>query len=383
MIYILHQRLVAQNIFQEKSDQVMTDVVLNYASSVNYWMTSFLTEVQESRKQISVTCLRNAFESVISASAIMKLTPPSFDKLYDLMLGTFKYQVIRCPFPSSMYYLTRNHVNNLMKMIDRLGSGVRNRIQTQIRDAFEAQFSQLTKYQWSILRQTLLTCILCDVQTRVSILIRQGMQDLKTGCYVIPVTDSPGVRITNYNDDGEVIEESGIYLNSLIEMTTLGENIYLSELPETTEHENSLKEKSKGTHIGNKTLSTTATEEQGRKETTLLFDLLGSKFLNPEPNNIALDFTFDSDYILTTNDNDYDANCPVKDGRDALSLGRDTVNSTRVQPIIDFNVDADDDTNGDDPKDTSRMTMSKTNEEEQSRSRKEQEGEDLLALMDS
>src|SRR5689334_10720759 len=82
MIYILNQRLIAQNIPRDKADQVLTDIVLNFASSLNYWMSTFLTDVKESNKQLSSDCLRNAFESVISSSSIMKLTPSSFDKLY-------------------------------------------------------------------------------------------------------------------------------------------------------------------------------------------------------------------------------------------------------------------------------------------------------------
>lgn len=392
MLYILNQRLVAQNITREKADQVLTDVILNYASSINYWMTSFLTEVKESNKQLSVLSFKNAFESVISSSAIMKLTPPSFDKLYDLMMGAFKFQLTRCPFPSSMYYLTQNHVSNLMNMASPLGSGVRNRAQTQIQDAFQAQFGQLTRYQWSILRNMLFTSILTDVNTRVSVLIRHGLQELDTGCYCIPISQTSPTRITHYDDDGEVIEEHGIYLNSLVEVTTLGEDIYLSELSEAANGAESVKCTSSNQNAKSSTFVTTSkpdkdqSKDEGQKEANLLINLLGNKDFNPDANNIALDFTFDSDE-MTSHDDDQGFLNIGDEITEGSAVEKETVKSTHVQPRIDFNVDDDAESSIVDTTNVKgnvkgrngrRLSSSKETEGDN-----DDMGDDLLALMDS
>jgi hypothetical protein len=41
-------------------------------------------------------------------------------KLYDLMIMSFKYQLLRMKFPEEIYQITMNHLNELVKILERV-----------------------------------------------------------------------------------------------------------------------------------------------------------------------------------------------------------------------------------------------------------------------
>lgn len=276
LIYILNQRLVAQKISKEKANQVLVDVMTNFVNSRNYWLRTF---VSCSDRVLDSLSLKIPFESVISSSPIMKLTPASYDKLYDLMIGVFKYQLCQAPLPSSLYFITLNHVNSLLDLASEIGPGIRNVVKG-LQDDFVHQFSTLTKFQWSILRDIILSNSLIDIKTRVSILIREMKQDMETGFFVIPVPTSPGNpyngRITHYQEQGQVIREDGVFCETVSEMTTLGLDIYSSE----SEEKNEKPDQEKRDNF----------QMNGGRETSLLANLLGAK--SRPASSIALHFEF-------------------------------------------------------------------------------------------
>jgi hypothetical protein len=50
----------------------------------------------------------------------MRLNANSMNKLYDLMTMSFKYQLLRMKFPEEIFQITMNHLNNLVKILERV-----------------------------------------------------------------------------------------------------------------------------------------------------------------------------------------------------------------------------------------------------------------------
>ena len=282
MMYILSQRMVAQKIARDKADQVLTDVISNFVSSRSYWLRTFMSN---SDRCINSQVLKSPFESIISSSPIMKLTPSSYDKLYDLMIAVFKYQLSLAPFPSSLYFISLNHVNSLLDTASEIGDGIRLVVKG-MQESFVEAFSHLSKQQWSLLRNIILSNFLLDIRTRVSILVREKKQDMETGFFVITPPVGPECmfngRITHFDEKGNVIQEEGIFSEGSSEMTTLGLDIYRSDLSPR-----------RGS------LAAAGAGEQGPSETCagqeakLLLQLLGGKQGTKSP--VLLDFEFDDD----------------------------------------------------------------------------------------
>ena len=88
MIYILDQRLHAQNVATDKSHKVLDDVV---KSMLNSKLVEQLFKPQELYTPAS---MRQVFDR-LAHSSIMRLSVASMDKLYDLMTMGFKVGVPR------------------------------------------------------------------------------------------------------------------------------------------------------------------------------------------------------------------------------------------------------------------------------------------------
>ncbi|XP_051574786.1 protein OSCP1-like isoform X3 [Myxocyprinus asiaticus] len=108
MLYILDQRLRAQNIpadkakkapvadwLEEDRKRVMNDIITTMFNK------KFLEELFKPQELYSKKALRTVFDRLAHAS-IMRLNQASMDKLYDLMTMAFKYQVLLCPRPKDI-----------------------------------------------------------------------------------------------------------------------------------------------------------------------------------------------------------------------------------------------------------------------------------------
>ncbi len=49
----------------------------------------------------------------------MRLNANSMSKLYDLMIMSVKYQLLRMKFPEEIFQITMNHLNELVKILER------------------------------------------------------------------------------------------------------------------------------------------------------------------------------------------------------------------------------------------------------------------------
>jgi hypothetical protein len=89
MLYILDQRLRAQQIDPEKATKVLQDVVMAMFSQ------EFIAELFTPQPLYTNLSARQIFDR-LAHSSIMRLSTSSMDKLYDLMTMGLKYQLLAC-----------------------------------------------------------------------------------------------------------------------------------------------------------------------------------------------------------------------------------------------------------------------------------------------
>ena len=92
MVYILAQRLRAQNVTPEKSTKVLGDVIKTM------YYPKFIEELFKPQMMYSKQSVREIFHK-LAHSSIMRLNESSMEKLFDLMAMGVKYQIVRCAFP--------------------------------------------------------------------------------------------------------------------------------------------------------------------------------------------------------------------------------------------------------------------------------------------
>ncbi|KAM7099007.1 protein OSCP1 isoform 3-T3 [Molossus nigricans] len=120
MLYILDQRLRAQNIPGDKArrdewtevdrKRVLHDIILTMFNK------NFIEELFKPQELYTKKALRTIYDRLAHAS-IMRLNQASMDKLYDLMTMALKYQVLLCPRPKDVLLVTFNHLDAIKGFI--------------------------------------------------------------------------------------------------------------------------------------------------------------------------------------------------------------------------------------------------------------------------
>ncbi|XP_059859763.1 protein OSCP1 isoform X3 [Globicephala melas] len=212
MLYILDQRLRAQNIPGDKArkdewTEVDRKRVLNDIISTMF-NRKFMEELFKPQELYSKKALRTVYDRLAHAS-IMRLNQASMDKLYDLMTMAFKYQVLLCPRPKDVLLVTFNHLDAIKGFI---------RDSPTILHQVDETFQQLTEIygglsagEFQLIRQTLLI-FFQDLHIRVSIFLKDKVQN-SNGRFVLPVsgplpwgTKVPGL-IRTFNNKGEEVRK--------------------------------------------------------------------------------------------------------------------------------------------------------------------------------
>lgn len=233
MMYILDQRLKAQNIPKDKGDKVVNDIVKTMFDR------QFMDEIFKPQQLYSKSALRSLFEKIAHAS-IMKLNTPSMDKLYDLMTMVFKYQVYMCPMPLDLLSITLNHLDAIRKFVITKPNIVNqiDFVNIKLMDTYQ----NLSLANFQLLRLTLLN-FFQDLRIRVSIFIKEGIQH-QNARFKIPTQGTvpygfevPGT-IREFGSDNTLVSETfflsgGNYspsdaMNPDHPGTTLGTNIYIT-----------------------------------------------------------------------------------------------------------------------------------------------------------
>jgi hypothetical protein len=200
MVYILSSRLKAQKIDADKSIKVIREVV----------SALFHNRLMQEFKKPNIVAkherVRQTFECIVHSS-IMKLNASSMSKLFELMLMTFKFQIVRTRYPEEIYKLTLNHLESIREILITLDmKGNKNIIETVdnvIKD-FKSEYGKLLTYDFIILKSTLLR-FLQGKNIKVSIFLEQKLQGHNGVLYLPmdekapPLVGKPGV-ITVYNN---------------------------------------------------------------------------------------------------------------------------------------------------------------------------------------
>lgn len=175
MVYILDQRLRAQNIPDEKAKKVMHDILCTMLNQ------RFMLELFKPQDAYSKKAMRIVFDRLAHAS-IMRLNAASMDKLYDLMTMALKYQVSLINHPSDVLMGTLNHMDTIREFAQGNDS-----ILQQVECVFsliKENYCELGPGEFHMIRQTLLS-FFQDMHIRVSIFLKHGVQT-PNGHFVLP-----------------------------------------------------------------------------------------------------------------------------------------------------------------------------------------------------
>ncbi|XP_054462471.1 protein OSCP1a isoform X2 [Anoplopoma fimbria] len=167
MLYILDQRLQAHNTSEDNSEKVMNDIVGAMFSK------DFMDELLKPQQLYSHRTLKTVLTRLAHAS-IMRLNPASMDRLYELMVMAFKYQVFLCPRPKDLLLITYNHIDTIREFV-RHTPVVVNQVDETHRKIIEV-YSSLPEGEFQLLRQTLLI-FFQDMHVRVSIFLKNKVQN--------------------------------------------------------------------------------------------------------------------------------------------------------------------------------------------------------------
>ncbi|KAM8883247.1 protein OSCP1a isoform 3-T3 [Synchiropus picturatus] len=245
MLYILDQRLQAHCSPEDTSNKVMNDIIGTMFSK------SFMDQLFGPQQPYSHRTLRTVLTRLAHAS-ILRLNPVSMERLYELVIMAFKYQVFLCPRPKDLILITYNHIDSI-KQVVKDTPAVFNQVQQTHRRFIEVkEYSSLTEGEFQLLRQTILT-FLQDSHVRVSLFLKNKAQNpngrfaMSTGGHVPHKIDVPGLIRTFDRSGRERRSEfptGGSYRRALKEgsfelhgdrVTKLGLNMFTGNPAEETQ----------------------------------------------------------------------------------------------------------------------------------------------------
>ncbi|KAG3118004.1 hypothetical protein PI125_g3284 [Phytophthora idaei] len=167
MIYVLDQRLKAQNIPRDKSSKVLEDIVKTMHNE------TFMTELFKPHRMYSNVSTRQIFDR-LAHSSIMRLNANSMDKLYDLMRMGFKYQVLSCASADELLQVTMNHLANTKNLVD--SAEVKCQVDETIQLTSD-NFGSMSPADFYMLKQYLCR-FFQDTRIKVSLFLQNGIQGI-------------------------------------------------------------------------------------------------------------------------------------------------------------------------------------------------------------
>ncbi|XP_063984616.1 protein OSCP1-like [Diachasmimorpha longicaudata] len=175
MLYVIQHRLAAQKIEERKTIQVLDDITASFLNP------KILATVFQKAPLINLTSLRTTLEA-ISLSSIMKLGQSSMNKLFDLMMMMFKYQLIACTGPREVILVTLNHIDALRDMVTQTSA---HECITLVHRMIVDVYGELTHDEiWQARNECLIA--LATINVRVSVLLRLGLQNDDTTFNILP-----------------------------------------------------------------------------------------------------------------------------------------------------------------------------------------------------
>ena len=166
MVYILAQRLSAQNVAVDKSKRVLQDVVRTMYNPI------FVQELFRPQEVYTMQSTRQIFDR-LAHSSIMRLNESSMDKLYDLISMGFKYQTLASNYPQELLHVTLNHLYQLRAKVED-APAVAALIDDAIRLVNE-KYAAMSALEFALLKQTLCR-FFADKKVKVSLFLQDGLQ---------------------------------------------------------------------------------------------------------------------------------------------------------------------------------------------------------------
>ncbi|TDH03893.1 hypothetical protein EPR50_G00146610 [Perca flavescens] len=209
----------------------------------------FMDELLKPQQLYSHRTMKTVLTRLAHAS-IMRLNPASMDRLYELMVMAFKYQVLLCPRPKDLLLITYNHIDTIREFVKDTPV-VGNKVDETHRKIIET-YSSLPEGEFQLLRQTLLI-FFQDMHIRVSLFLKNQLQNpngrfaLSTSGPVPYGMDVPGL-IRTFDRKGREVRRSefptgGSYTSPIRKgcfelhgdrVIRLGMNMYTVNHPEET-----------------------------------------------------------------------------------------------------------------------------------------------------
>ncbi|XP_056270425.1 protein OSCP1a isoform X2 [Pseudoliparis swirei] len=176
MLYILDQRLQALNTSEDNSEKVWSEndrkrVLSDIVGAM--FSKDFMDELLKPQQLYSHRTLKTVLSRLAHAS-IMRLSLASMDRLYELMVMAFKYQVFLCPRPKDLLLITYNHMDAIRERVGHTPVVV-NQVDETHRKIIE-MYSSLSEGEFQLLRQTLLI-FFQDMHVRVSLFLKIKVQN--------------------------------------------------------------------------------------------------------------------------------------------------------------------------------------------------------------
>ncbi|CAM9188684.1 unnamed protein product [Ectocarpus fasciculatus] len=199
MVNILHQRLNAQNVVEDKRTAVLRDVICTM------YAPQFVEELFKPQDMYSEKATKEVFYK-LAHSSIMRLNESSMSKLFDLVTMGVKYQVLSCAQPQQLLQVTLNHLETIKQMVPHLASRVDAVVETAI-----AAYRHLDTFGWMQLRQRLLE-FFQGRRVKISLFLQYRVQ-LPNGTLVLDPTgklpvgvETPGmIRYLGSGDADEAV----------------------------------------------------------------------------------------------------------------------------------------------------------------------------------
>ncbi|XP_073961334.1 organic solute carrier partner 1 [Choristoneura fumiferana] len=200
MIYVIEQRLKAQNIPAEKSERVLTEVV-------TVLLHPTLLEELFIPQPVATHAVVKQLLQDISATSIMKLDDYSMSKLWDLMTMIYKWQ-LAVATNQNIFDITLRHLKGVATIMPK---NFPKCIVEHTMRKFEALAQRFTDDDYKCLNNTLILWF-SEYHTKISVLLRLGLQR-KDGTFNLPstissnITNNLGENIYKYDHKKNSVEE--------------------------------------------------------------------------------------------------------------------------------------------------------------------------------
>jgi len=174
MVYILAQRLQAQQIPSQKGQKVLCDVVRTM------YYPRFIEELFKPQEIYSLQSTRQIFDR-LAHSSIMRLNESSMGKLFDLMIMGFKLQLMTVTSPKDIVDVTMNHLDELRRLAGD-GEGVSALVDECVKQVQQA-YGAMSLADLCTMRHCLATFVQ-DCKVKVSLFLHENAQK-SDGSFVI------------------------------------------------------------------------------------------------------------------------------------------------------------------------------------------------------